>query len=142
MLRRRGESLVAADLLLRAALVNRRQGEKAGEAGCGGSAINPGKLERGEREGEVFRTDNETAFLRLHEGGSDAGAIKGFHHFALGSGPLVRVAFPGGDQARYGSARDIARRLNEHLQIKAVGETPQNLPHRIAGEGEHGFGFR
>jgi hypothetical protein len=51
----------------------------------------------------------------------------------------VGVALPGGHQARHGSPRHTARRLDEHLQIESVGEAPLNLAHRIPREGEHGF---
>jgi hypothetical protein len=43
-LRRGCEGLVAGDLLLCAALVNGGEGQKAGEAGGGRSAIDPGEL--------------------------------------------------------------------------------------------------
>ena len=63
-------------------------------------------------------------------------------HFCFGGGPLVGVALAGGDQAGYGSAGDGARRLDEHLQVEAVGKAPLNLTHRVTREGEHGFCLR
>ena len=60
----------------------------------------------------------------------------------FGGGPLVGVALAGGDQAGDGAAGDGARRLDEHLQVEAVGKAPLNLTHRVTGEGEHGFCLR
>ena len=108
-LRRGGEGLVVGDLLLSAALVNGSEGEEAGEAGGGSAAVDPGEFECGQGEGKILGAGDEAAFFRFHEGGGDAGAIEGFEHFGFGRGPLVGVAFAGGDQAGDGSAGDGAR---------------------------------
>ena len=136
---RGGETFVAGDLLRRAALVDGGEGEKAGEAGGGCSAIDPCELEGSEREREILGAGDESAFFGLHEGGGDAGAIEGFEHLGFGGGPLVGVALSGGDHVGDGGAGDAARRLDEHLQVESVGETPLDLTHRVAGKSEHGF---
>jgi hypothetical protein len=51
----------------------------------------------------------------------------------------MSVALTGGHQARHGSPRHAAGRLNQHLQIETVGKTPQNLAHSVPRESEHYF---
>jgi len=110
-------------------------------AGGGGAAVYPGQLKGGEGEGEILGSGDKSTFFRLHEGGGDTGAIEGAHHLILARGPLVGVAFSGGYEASYGAAGHAARRLHQHLQVKAIGEAPLNLADRIAGESKHGPGF-
>jgi hypothetical protein len=109
------------------------EGEEAGEAGGGRSAIDPGKLKGSEGEGEVFGAGDESAFLGLHESRSDAGAVEGLHHFALCGGPIVAVALPGSNHVSYGSTGYAAGGLDQHLQVETVGESPLNLTNSIAG---------
>ncbi len=97
------------------------------------------KAARAQRE--VLGADDESALFRLHKCRGDAGAVEGLHHLVFAGSPLVGVALAGGHQARHGAARHAARRLHQHLQVEPVGKAPLNLPHRIPGEGEHGFRF-
>ena len=92
-LRRGSESLVVRNLFARAAFVNGGESEKAGEAGSGCSAVNPGEFECGQGQREILGPDNESTFFRLHEGGGNAGAIEGLEHLVLRGGPFVGVAF-------------------------------------------------
>ena len=130
------------DLLRRAALVNGREREKAGEAGGGSASVDPGELKGSEGEREIFWAGNEAAFFRLHECGGDAGAIEGLEHFAFGAGPLVGVAFAGRDESSDGSTGHAAGRLDEHLQIESISKAPLNLSHGVARQREHGFDSR
>src|SRR5208337_1753587 len=50
--------------------------------------------------------------------------------------------FSGGNEAGDGRAGYGARRLDEHLDVEAIGKTPLNLTHRVTGESEHGFNLR
>ncbi len=49
----------------------------------------------------------------------------------------MRLALAGGNHACHGSTGHSTRRLNQHLNIEAVGKTPLNLAHGISGKGEH-----
>ena len=138
-LRRRGQRHVVSTLLGRAALVNGRQGQTACQAGGCGAAIHPAQLEGRQSQRQVFGSGDESALLRLHEGGGDPGVVEGLEQLGLGRGPLMGVAIAGGHQARHGSAGHGAGRLDEHLQVEAVGESPLNLAHRVTRESEHGF---
>src|SRR5579859_7228343 len=97
-LRRSGEGFVTRDLLFGAAFVDGGKSEKAGEAGSGGATVDTGKLEGCEREGKIFGAGDEAAFFRLHEGSGDAGAVEGVEHSGFARGPLVGIAFAGGDK--------------------------------------------
>ena len=60
---------------------------------------------------------------------------KALQQCLLLGGPLVRVARARGHQPGHRSARHGADGLHQHLQIVTVGETPQNLPDIVAGQG-------
>ena len=62
-LRRRGQALVTVDLLRRAALVNGRESQEAGQAGRGSAAVYPGQLECRQRQGQVLGPDDEAALF-------------------------------------------------------------------------------
>lgn len=87
-----------------------------------------------------FGAGDEAAFLRVHERRGDAGLVEGLEHFVLGGGPLVGIASAGGDEAGNGAAGHAAGGGNEHLQVEAVSEAPEELADGVAGDGAHGAG--
>ena len=141
-LRRSGQLLIAAHLLQRAALVNGREREKPSQAGGRCAAVHPRQFKCSEAERQVLRPGNESALLGLHKRSRDSSAVEGGHHLILGCGPLMGVALARSHQPSHRSPRHAARRLHQHLQVKAIGKPPLNLPHRIPREGEHRLRFR
>ena len=133
-LRWRGERHVVAHLLRRAALVDRRQPQEPGERARRGARVDPGELERGEREGEVLRPRDEAALLRIHERRGDAGRVVVGEELVLALGPLVFVPPTLRHEPRDRAARDAARRLNQHLQVVPFREAPHELSDVVAGE--------
>jgi hypothetical protein len=121
---RRGKAFVAVHLFGCAALVNGRECQESGQAGRGRAAVYPGQLEGRQSKRQVLGPGDEAALFRLHVSRGDAGAVKRLHHSILSGSPFVGVALAGGHQARHGSPRHAARRLNQHLQIETIGKTP------------------
>ena len=132
---RGGEGHVAIALFLRAALVNRGEGEASGQAAGGGAGIDPGEFEGDQGEREVLRPFDEAALRGIHEDSGDSGFIEGVEQGRFLRGPLVGVAGAGGHQAGDRSARHGADTLHQHLQVVTVGEAPEDLPDIIAGQG-------
>ena len=122
-----------------AALVDRAEGEAAGEASGGGAGVDPGEFESDQGQGQVLGALDEAAFLGVHEDGRDAGLVEGIEERVLFGRPVVGVAGAGGDELGYRPAGDGARRLDQHLEVEAVGKTPQDLAHVIAGKRAQGF---
>ena len=71
----------------------------------------------------------------------DAGFVEGLQQRLFVGGPLVGVARAVGDQARHRTARHGAGGLHQHLQIVAIGKTPQDLADIIAGKGAEVVGW-
>ena len=76
-LERRRQAQVVGALFGRAAFVDGRQAEIAGQAARGGAGIHPGQLEGDQRQRQVFRSLKEPAEFRVEEGGGDAALVEG-----------------------------------------------------------------
>ncbi|OPZ04152.1 MAG: hypothetical protein BWZ08_02760 [candidate division BRC1 bacterium ADurb.BinA292] len=124
-------------LFRRAALVDRRERQVAGQAACRRAGIDPRQFERQHRQHEVFRPGQVAAEFRIDAGGGDAGVVERRQQAALGLGPLVRVAGPFGHESRHRPAGHRPRRLDQHLVVESIAETPHELADVVAGQGEH-----
>ena len=132
---RRGAGDVFGALLRRAALMNGREAEIAGEAARGGAGVHPGQFERNQRQRQVFRAGDETALFRVEKRGGDAALVEMREQAGLFRRPLVRIAPAAGDEPGDRPARHAARRLHEHVQFVTIGEAPHDLADIVAGQG-------
>ena len=141
--RRRGGDIFRA-LLRRAAFMDGRQAEIAGQTAGGGPGVHPGQFKRNHRQRKIFGPGDETALLRVKKSGGDTAFVKVREQRGLVRRPFVRIAPAAGDEPRDRPAGHVARGLNEHLQFIAIGKAPHDLADVIAGQGLKGrvrFGF-
>ena len=117
-LERGGVGNVFGALLRRAALVNRRQAKIARQAACGRARVHPGQLKRDQRQRQVLRPGDEPAVFRIQESRRDAAFVEVRQETGFCRRPFVRIAAAVGDQPGDRPARDPARSLHQHLQIR------------------------
>ncbi len=122
-------------LLGRAALVDGRERQAAGQAAGGGAGIHPGEFEGHQGQRQVLGALDEAALGGIHEDAGDAGFVEGLQQRLLLGRPVVRVARARRHQAGDRSARHGADGLHQHLEIVTVGEAPQDLADIVAGQG-------
>ena len=127
-------------LLLRgSALVNRSQGQTSGEAGGGSASVHPSQLKGHKRQREVPGSRNESTLFGIHKDRRNARLVKSFQHLRLGGGPLVGIAATLRYQASNRTPGNGSNRLDQHLEVIAVGKAPLNLAGGIGGEGTEHF---
>ena len=137
-LQRRGRGDVFGALLRGAEFMNGREAEIARQTARGRAGVHPGQLKRDQRQHQIFGPATKSALLRVKERGRDAALVKVREQCGLVRRPFVRIAAALGDQPRDRPARDVARRLDEHVQLIAVGKAPHDLADIIAGQGLEG----
>ena len=115
---RRGPPTYLALLLRRAALVNGRQPEIAGEAARGRAGIHPGQLERNQRQREIFRPGDKSALFRVKERGGDAAFVEVREQAGLVRRPLMRIASAVGERRATGPRATQA--MVERGQLQSV----------------------
>ena len=134
-LERRGHPHVMSDLLGRAAFVDWRKAQIAGQTAGGRPGIHPSELEGDQRHREILGPFDEAALFGIERCRSDAALVVNRHLGRFQLGPLVGIARPLGDHAGDRPARYAAGGLHEHGEVIALVEAPQDLADAISGKG-------
>ena len=122
--RRGGFAHVIRALFRSAAFMNRRQRQAPGQRPRCRTGVDPRQFISDQRQGQVLRTFQVAADLRIHVGRCDAGIVEILEQRVLFRRPFVAQAAACRHQPGHRTARHRAHRLHQHAEVVALGKTP------------------